>query len=160
MKKMDSFLHLEYGFTIRIFPIFVYRYIRQKYQKQGERLSSSRLLKKRTRKGRFPSRGTFSRTGRTCYGFQILIRSKEEEEEEEEEEDDDDDDDEPVHSPIKLKPPLQYGQHQYPQIKNSSQPYRWKSFSSTRKTNKRDSIKSKVFGGKGEGLREGGREPF
>ena len=31
----------------------------------------------------------FSRTGRTCYGFQILIRSKEEEEEEEEEEDDD-----------------------------------------------------------------------
>ncbi|MCI6541139.1 MAG: hypothetical protein MR460_13510 [Bilophila wadsworthia] len=35
----------------------------------------------------------FSRTGRTCYGFQILIRSKEEEEEEEEEEDDDDDDD-------------------------------------------------------------------
>ena len=36
----------------------------------------------------------FSRTGRTCYGFQILIRSKEEEEEEEEEDDDDDDDDE------------------------------------------------------------------
>ena len=35
----------------------------------------------------------FSRTGRTCYSFQILIRSKEEEEEEEEEEDDDDDDD-------------------------------------------------------------------
>ena len=34
----------------------------------------------------------FSRTGRTCYGFQVLIRSKEEEEEEEEEEDDDDDD--------------------------------------------------------------------
>ena len=32
----------------------------------------------------------FSRTGRTCYGFQILIRSKEEEEEEEEEDDDDD----------------------------------------------------------------------
>ena len=89
---MDSFLHLEYGFTIRIFPIFVYRYIRQKYQKQGERLSSSRLLKKRTRKSRFPSRGTFSRTGRTCYGFQILIRSKEEEEEEEEEEEDEDDD--------------------------------------------------------------------
>ena len=27
-EKMDSFLHLEYGFTIRIFPIFVYRYIR------------------------------------------------------------------------------------------------------------------------------------
>ena len=36
----------------------------------------------------------FSRTGRTCYGFQILIRSKEEEEEEEEEEEDDDDEDE------------------------------------------------------------------
>ena len=35
----------------------------------------------------------FSRTGRTCYGFQILIRSKEEEEEEEEDDDDDDDDD-------------------------------------------------------------------
>ena len=35
----------------------------------------------------------FSRTGRTCYGFQIFIRSKEEEEEEEEEEEDDDDDD-------------------------------------------------------------------
>ena len=33
----------------------------------------------------------FSRTGRTCYGFQVLIRSKEEEEEEEEEEEDDDD---------------------------------------------------------------------
>ena len=32
----------------------------------------------------------FSRTGRTCYGFQIFIRSKEEEEEEEEEDDDDD----------------------------------------------------------------------
>ena len=32
----------------------------------------------------------FSRTGRTCYGFQIFIRSKEEEEEEEEEKDDDD----------------------------------------------------------------------
>ena len=31
----------------------------------------------------------FSRTGRTCYGFQILIRSKEEDEEEEEEDDDD-----------------------------------------------------------------------
>ena len=30
----------------------------------------------------------FSRTGRTCYSFQILIRSKEEEEEEEEEDDD------------------------------------------------------------------------
>ena len=35
----------------------------------------------------------FSRTGRTCYGFQIFIRSKEEEEEEEEDDDDDDDDD-------------------------------------------------------------------
>ena len=33
----------------------------------------------------------FSRTGRTCYGFQILIRSKEEEEEEEEDDDDDED---------------------------------------------------------------------
>ena len=98
MKKMDSFLHLEYGFTIRIFPIFVYRYIRQKYQKQGERLSSSRLLKKRTRKSRFPSRGTFSRTGRTCYGFQILIRSKEEEEDD----DDDDDDDEMSGTPYTL----------------------------------------------------------
>ena len=32
----------------------------------------------------------FSRTGRTCYSFQILIRSKEEEEEEEEDDDDDD----------------------------------------------------------------------
>ena len=36
----------------------------------------------------------FSRTGRTCYGFQILIRSKEEEEEEEEEDDDDEEDEE------------------------------------------------------------------
>lgn len=36
----------------------------------------------------------FSRTGRTCYGFQILIRSKEEEEEEEDDDDDDDDEDE------------------------------------------------------------------
>ena len=35
----------------------------------------------------------FSRTGRTCYGFQILIRSKEEEEEEEDEEDDEEEDD-------------------------------------------------------------------
>ena len=35
----------------------------------------------------------FSRTGRTYYGFQILIRSKEEEEEEEEDDDDDDDED-------------------------------------------------------------------
>ena len=33
----------------------------------------------------------FSRTGRTCYGFQIFIRSKEQDEEEEEEDDDDDD---------------------------------------------------------------------
>ena len=32
----------------------------------------------------------FSRTDRTCYSFQILIRSKEEEEEEEEDDDDDD----------------------------------------------------------------------
>ncbi|MFQ8737019.1 MAG: hypothetical protein ACLSAH_14270 [Bilophila wadsworthia] len=39
----------------------------------------------------------FSRTGRTCYGFQIFIRSKEEEEEEEE---DDDDDDEMSGAPI------------------------------------------------------------
>ena len=44
----------------------------------------------------------FSRTGRTCYGFQILIRSKEEEEEEEEEEDDDDDDDEMSGAPYTL----------------------------------------------------------
>ena len=35
----------------------------------------------------------FSRTGRTCYGFQILIRSKEEEEEEEEDDDDDEEED-------------------------------------------------------------------
>ena len=34
----------------------------------------------------------FSRTGRTCYGFQIFIRSKEEDEEEEDDDDDDDDD--------------------------------------------------------------------
>ena len=39
----------------------------------------------------------FSRTGRTCYGFQILIRSKEEEEE-----DDDDDDDEMSGAPYTL----------------------------------------------------------
>ncbi|WP_279066550.1 hypothetical protein, partial [Bilophila wadsworthia] len=66
----------------------------KKYQKQGERLSSSRLLKKRTRKSRFPSRGTFfSDWPNLLYGFQILIRSKEEEEEEEEEEEDDDEDD-------------------------------------------------------------------
>ena len=44
----------------------------------------------------------FSRTGRTCYGFQILIRSKEEEEEEEEEEEDDDDDDEMSGAPYTL----------------------------------------------------------
>ena len=37
----------------------------------------------------------FSRTGRTCYGFQILIRSKEEE-------DDDDDDDEMSGAPYTL----------------------------------------------------------
>ena len=42
----------------------------------------------------------FSRTGRTYYGFQILIRSKEEEEEEEE--DDDDDDDEMSGAPYTL----------------------------------------------------------
>ena len=36
----------------------------------------------------------FSRTDRTCYSFQILIRSKEEEEEEEEEEEDDEEEDE------------------------------------------------------------------
>ena len=40
----------------------------------------------------------FSRTGRTCYGFQILIRSKEEDEEE----DDDDDDDEMSGAPYTL----------------------------------------------------------
>ena len=39
----------------------------------------------------------FSRTGRTCYGFQIFIRSKEEEEE-----DDDDDDDEMSGAPYTL----------------------------------------------------------
>ena len=39
----------------------------------------------------------FSRTGRTCYGFQILIRSKEEDEEE-----DDDDDDEMSGAPYTL----------------------------------------------------------
>ena len=38
----------------------------------------------------------FSRTGRTCYGFQILIRSKEEDE------DDDDDDDEMSGAPYTL----------------------------------------------------------
>ena len=40
----------------------------------------------------------FSRTGRTCYGFQILIRSKEEEEED----DDDDDEDEMSGAPYTL----------------------------------------------------------
>ena len=44
----------------------------------------------------------FSRTGRTCYSFQILIRSKEEEEEEEEEDEDDDDDDEMSGAPYTL----------------------------------------------------------
>ena len=44
----------------------------------------------------------FSRTDRTCYSFQILIRSKEEEEEEEEEEEDDDDDDEMSGAPYTL----------------------------------------------------------
>ena len=49
----------------------------------------------------------FSRTGRTCYGFQVLIRSKEEEEEEEEEdeeeeEEEDDDDDEMSGAPYTL----------------------------------------------------------
>ena len=48
----------------------------------------------------------FSRTGRTCYGFQILIRSKEEEEEEddddEEDEEDDDEDDEMSGAPYTL----------------------------------------------------------
>ena len=40
----------------------------------------------------------FSRTGRTCYGFQILIRSKEEDEDD----DDDDDDDEMSGAPYTL----------------------------------------------------------
>ena len=44
----------------------------------------------------------FSRTGRTCYGFQILIRSKEEEEEEEEDDEDEDDDDEMSGAPYTL----------------------------------------------------------
>ena len=44
----------------------------------------------------------FSRTGRTCYGFQILIRSKEEEEEEEDDDDDDEDDDEMSGAPYTL----------------------------------------------------------
>ena len=44
----------------------------------------------------------FSRTGRTCYGFQVLIRSKEEEEEEEDDDDDDDDDDEMSGTPYTL----------------------------------------------------------
>ena len=33
----------------------------------------------------------FSRTGRTCYGFQILIRSKEEEDDDDDDEDEEDD---------------------------------------------------------------------
>ena len=40
----------------------------------------------------------FSRTGRTCYGFQILIRSKEEDNDD----DDDDDDDEMSGAPYTL----------------------------------------------------------
>ena len=40
----------------------------------------------------------FSRTGRTCYGFQILIRSKEEDDDD----DDDDDDDEMSGAPYTL----------------------------------------------------------
>ena len=40
----------------------------------------------------------FSRTGRTCYGFQILIRSKEEDNND----DDDDDDDEMSGAPYTL----------------------------------------------------------
>ena len=32
----------------------------------------------------------FSRTGRTCYGFQILIRSKEEEDDDDDEDEEDD----------------------------------------------------------------------
>ena len=40
----------------------------------------------------------FSRTGRTCYGFQILIRSKEEEDDD----DDDDHDDEMSGAPYTL----------------------------------------------------------
>ena len=39
----------------------------------------------------------FSRTGRTCYGFQIFIRSKEEEDD-----DDDEDDDEMSGAPYTL----------------------------------------------------------
>ena len=41
----------------------------------------------------------FSRTGRTCYGFQILIRSKEEDNNDD---DDDDDDDEMSGAPYTL----------------------------------------------------------
>ena len=41
----------------------------------------------------------FSRTGRTCYGFQILIRSKEEDNDDD---DDDDDDDEMSGAPYTL----------------------------------------------------------
>ena len=40
----------------------------------------------------------FSRTGRTCYGFQIFIRSKEEEDDD----DDDDEDDEMSGAPYTL----------------------------------------------------------
>ena len=87
---MDSFLHLEYGFTIRIFPIFVYRYIRNRekdflppaFSKNGPERAGSHPVE------------LFSRTGRTCYGFQILIRSKEE--------DDDDEDDEMSGAPYTL----------------------------------------------------------
>ena len=42
----------------------------------------------------------FSRTGRTCYGFQILIRSKEEDNNDDD--DDDDDDDEMSGAPYTL----------------------------------------------------------
>ena len=41
----------------------------------------------------------FSRTGRTCYGFQIFIRSKEEEDDDD---DDDDEDDEMSGAPYTL----------------------------------------------------------
>ena len=41
----------------------------------------------------------FSRTGRTCYGFQVLIRSKEEDNNDD---DDDDDDDEMSGAPYTL----------------------------------------------------------
>ena len=42
----------------------------------------------------------FSRTGRTCYGFQILIRSKEEEDEDDD--DDEEEDDEMSGAPYTL----------------------------------------------------------